>query len=47
MWLEGLHKLLHSAGVPPPYILVGHSMAAYDIRLYISLFKDDVPELCS
>ena len=34
--------MLHNAGVAPPYILVGHSMAAYNIRLYASLFKSDV-----
>jgi pimeloyl-ACP methyl ester carboxylesterase len=34
--------LLHNAGIAPPYIFVGHSMAAYNIRLYASLFKSDV-----
>ena len=39
---EELHQLLHNAGIAPPYILAGHSMAAYNIRLYASLFKSDV-----
>jgi pimeloyl-ACP methyl ester carboxylesterase len=42
VFAEELHQLLHNAGVAPPYILVGHSMAAYNIRLYASLFKSDV-----
>jgi pimeloyl-ACP methyl ester carboxylesterase len=42
VFAEELHQLLHNAGVPPPYVLVGHSMAAYDIRLYASHFRDDV-----
>ncbi len=39
---EELHTLLHSAGIPPPYILVGHSMGGYDVRLYASLYLSDV-----
>jgi pimeloyl-ACP methyl ester carboxylesterase len=42
VFAEELHQLLHNAGIAPPYILVGHSMAAYNIRLYASLFKSDV-----
>jgi pimeloyl-ACP methyl ester carboxylesterase len=42
VFAEELHQLLHNAGIAPPYILVGHSMAAYNIRLYASLFKNDV-----
>jgi pimeloyl-ACP methyl ester carboxylesterase len=42
VFAEELHKLLHNARIDPPYILVGHSMGAYDIRLYTSLFKDEV-----
>ncbi len=34
--------MLHNAGIAPPNTLVGHSMAAYNIRLYASLFKSDV-----
>lgn len=39
---EELHQLLRRAGISGPYILVGHSMAAYDIRLYASLFRSEV-----
>ena len=39
---EELHALLHNAGVSPPYILVGHSMGGYDVRLYASLYGGDV-----
>jgi pimeloyl-ACP methyl ester carboxylesterase len=42
VFAEELHQLLYNAGIAPPYILVGHSMAAYNIRLYASLFKSDV-----
>ncbi len=39
---EELHTLLHNAGVSPPYILVGHSMAGFDVRLYASLYRSEV-----
>jgi pimeloyl-ACP methyl ester carboxylesterase len=39
---EELHALLHKADVPPPYVLVGHSMGGYDVRLYASLYPGDV-----
>jgi len=37
-----LHTLLHNAGVPPPYILVGHSMGGFDVRLYASLYRNEL-----
>ena len=37
-----LHTLLRAAGVNPPYVLVGHSMGGYDVRLYASLYPDEV-----
>ena len=39
---EELHALLQAAGISPPYVLVGHSMAGYDVRLYASLFPKEV-----
>ena len=33
-----LHALLKAAGIAPPYVLVGHSMGGYDVRLYASLY---------
>jgi pimeloyl-ACP methyl ester carboxylesterase len=39
---EELHALLQSAGIPPPYILVGHSMGGYNVRLFASLYRSEV-----
>jgi pimeloyl-ACP methyl ester carboxylesterase len=37
-----LKQLLQAAGEKGPYILVGHSMGGYDIRVYTGLYPDDV-----
>ncbi len=37
-----LHALLQAAGVSPPYLLVGHSMGGFDVRLYASLYRSEV-----
>jgi pimeloyl-ACP methyl ester carboxylesterase len=39
---EELHTLLRNAGVPAPYVLIGHSMGGFDVRLYASLYRGDV-----
>jgi pimeloyl-ACP methyl ester carboxylesterase len=44
---EELHTLLHNAGlqyagISPPYILVGHSVAGFDARIYASLYRNEV-----
>ncbi len=39
---EQLHALLQAAGIAPPYVLVGHSMGGYDVRLFASLYRDEV-----
>jgi|SRR5579859_861444 len=39
---EQLHALLQAAQIPPPFVLVGHSMGGYDVRLYASLYPNDV-----
>jgi pimeloyl-ACP methyl ester carboxylesterase len=39
---EELHTLLHNAGIPSPYVLVGHSMGGYDVRLFASLYRNEV-----
>jgi pimeloyl-ACP methyl ester carboxylesterase len=39
---QELHTLLHNAGIPPPYVLVGHSMGGFTVRLYASLYRDEV-----
>jgi pimeloyl-ACP methyl ester carboxylesterase len=37
-----LHALLAAAQVPTPYILVGHSMGGYDVRVYRGLYPNEV-----
>jgi pimeloyl-ACP methyl ester carboxylesterase len=39
---EELHALLRTANVAPPYVLVGHSMGGFDVRLYASLYRSEV-----
>jgi pimeloyl-ACP methyl ester carboxylesterase len=37
-----LHTLLHNAGIKPPYILVGHSIAGIHVRVYQKMYPNDV-----
>jgi pimeloyl-ACP methyl ester carboxylesterase len=37
-----LHSLLAGAGVPPPYVLVGHSLGGVYVRLFASAHPDEV-----
>jgi pimeloyl-ACP methyl ester carboxylesterase len=37
-----LKQLLQAAGEKGPYVLVGHSMGGYDIRVYIGQYPNDV-----
>ncbi len=37
-----LHDLLRAAEIAPPYVLVGHSMGGYDVRLFASLYPNEV-----
>ncbi len=37
-----LHRLLAVAGVAGPFILVGHSMGGYDVRVYAGLYPNEV-----
>ena len=39
---QQLHELLRAAQLNPPYVLVGHSMGGYDVRLYTSLYPSEV-----
>lgn len=39
---KDLHALLHAAGVPPPYVLVGAGDAASHIRVYHGLYPGEV-----
>ena len=40
--VQELHELLKRAGVPGPYILVGHSYGGVNVRLYASMFPKEV-----
>jgi pimeloyl-ACP methyl ester carboxylesterase len=35
-----LEKLLHAAGVPPPYVLVGHSLGGFDVRVFAAHYRE-------
>jgi pimeloyl-ACP methyl ester carboxylesterase len=37
-----LHTLLQNAGVPPPYIMVGHSFGGFNVRVYNGLYASEV-----
>ena len=39
---EELHALLQNASISPPYILVGHSMGGYNIRLFADIYRSEV-----
>ena len=40
--VEDLHKLLAAMKVPPPYVLVGHSMGGLLVRLYAKTYRGEV-----
>jgi pimeloyl-ACP methyl ester carboxylesterase len=40
-----LHALLQAAGVPGPYVLVGHSLGGLLVRLYAATYPDEVAGL--
>jgi pimeloyl-ACP methyl ester carboxylesterase len=39
---QELYRLLQNAGVPAPVVIVAHSVAGYDVRLYASLYRNEV-----
>lgn len=39
---EELRRLLETAGIPGPYVLVGHSIGGIHMRTYTGMFPDDV-----
>jgi pimeloyl-ACP methyl ester carboxylesterase len=39
---QELHSLLHDAGIAPPYILVGHSMGGFNVRLFALRYRSEV-----
>lgn len=42
---EDLYKLLHSAGVSPPYLLVGHSVGGFNMRVFAARHLNEVAGL--
>ena len=40
--VDDLHALLSAAGVPGPYVLVGHSLGGIIVRLYAATYPDEV-----
>lgn len=39
---EELHELLQAVGVAPPYVIVGHSMGGYNVRLFTSMYPKEI-----
>ena len=39
---EELHGLLQGAGIASPYVIVGHSMGGYNVRLYASMYPKEI-----
>ena len=39
---EQLHALLQTSRIAPPYVLLGHSMGGFDVRLFASLYRNEV-----
>jgi pimeloyl-ACP methyl ester carboxylesterase len=42
---EDLHKLLHAANVPPPYVLVGHSFGGFNVRVFAAHYPKETAGL--
>ena len=42
MIAEELHTLLHNAGIAGPFVLVGHSLAGMDVRMFASQYPSEV-----
>jgi pimeloyl-ACP methyl ester carboxylesterase len=40
--MRDLHTLLENAGIAPPYVLVGHSLGGFHVRLFASRYPDEV-----
>lgn len=43
--VDDLHRLLEAAGIAPPYVLVGHSYGGMNVRLYASIYRNEVAGL--
>ncbi len=42
VFAEELHTVLHNAKINSPFVLVGHSMGGYDVRIFASRFPSEV-----
>lgn len=42
VFADELYALLQSAGISPPYVLVGHSLGGFDVRIFASQHPKDV-----
>ena len=42
---EELHALLHNAGIPGPFVLVGHSLGGMDARMFANRYPSEVAGL--
>lgn len=42
---DDLHALIHAAGLKTPLTLVGHSLGGFTVKLYTSLYPEDVAAL--
>lgn len=40
-----LRNLLRAAGIPPPYVLVGHAEGSFSVRRFASLYEEEVAGL--
>ncbi|MES2606784.1 MAG: alpha/beta fold hydrolase, partial [Pseudomonadota bacterium] len=40
-----LHAALQNSGVPPPYVLVGHSLGGLYVRIYAAMYPQEVAAL--
>ncbi len=43
--MSELHMLLHAAGIPGPYVLVGHSFGGFNIRLFANAYPEETAGL--
>jgi pimeloyl-ACP methyl ester carboxylesterase len=40
--VEDLHALLEKAQIPPPYVLVGHSLGGFNVRVFAGRYPNEV-----
>ncbi|MET0254743.1 MAG: alpha/beta hydrolase, partial [Luteibacter sp.] len=39
---DDVHALLHAAGEKPPFVLVGHSLAGLNVRVFADRYRDEI-----